>query len=111
MILFLLLCIPVRLLIAWAATRIPLEYLNLFSTGLLTIAVSFLYFYFTGKRLNAPEAGGITWWADYRLIIGFLYLIAAIYGFTKKQNLMWIPLVMDVTFGIWIFFLKRTGSS
>jgi len=108
--LFVLFCISARLLIAWGAATISPEYLNLYSVGLLGIGLSFLYLYFTGGRLNAPEAGGVTWWADYRLVIGFLYLVASIYGFTKKQNLIWIPLVMDITFGIWIFFWKRAGK-
>jgi hypothetical protein len=109
--LFIIFCISLRLLIAWGAATISPEYLNIYSIGLLLIGLSFLYLYFTNTRLNAPEGGGVTWWADYRLIIGVLYLAAAIYGFKKKQNLIWIPLVLDVTFGIWIFFWNRTKSS
>ena len=105
--LFLLLCIPARLLIAWGSAKVSPSYLNYYSLGLLAISLGFLYLYFTNGRLNAVEAGGVTWWADYRLVIGSLYLAAALYGFNKRQDLMWIPLVMDLTFGIWAFFWKR----
>ena len=37
------------------------------------------YLYFTNTRLNAPEGGGVTWWAKYRLIHAMLYITAAIY--------------------------------
>jgi hypothetical protein len=104
--LFILLCIPARLLIAWGSKNVPKEYLKLYSIGLLAIAISFLFVFFSGNELNVFNFDNI-WWKDYRLIIGTLYLISAVYGFKGRQDLMWIPLVMDVTFGVWLFFWKR----
>ena len=105
--LFLGLCIPARLFIAWLSTVIPATYLPLFACFLLVVAIAFLYLYFTNGRLQAPEAGGATWWASYRLIIGLLWLAAAIYAFQGESSLIWIPLVIDVLFGMVIFYKKH----
>ena len=105
--LFLFACIPMRLFLVWISTKIPLKYLGIFAALLLAMSLSFLYLYFTKGRQMAPEAGGVTWWANYRLIIGLLYLAAAIYAFQGRQDLIWIPLLMDVLFGITIFAKKH----
>lgn len=98
--LFALLCIPMRLFIAWYSTRVP--NLQLYGLVLLAIALSFLYLYFTGGRMQAPEAGGATWWAQYRLIIGALYLVAAIFALQGKRSLVKYPLLMDVALGVFL---------
>ena len=54
-----------------------------------------LYLYFIKGRMNAPEGGGTTWWANYRLIHGLLYICASIY-LLQEERLAWIPLTMDV---------------
>lgn len=73
--LFILGCIPARLGLAYAASK------NLFSPWLQTmfivIGLGFLSLYATNSRLNAPEGGGVTWWAQYRVVHGLLYLAAA----------------------------------
>ena len=73
--LFILGCIPARLGLAYAASK------NLFSPWLQTmfivIGLGFLSLYATNSRLNAPEGGGVTWWAPYRVVHGLLYLAAA----------------------------------
>ena len=103
---FLLFCIPARLLITWGAATT--KYTSIYSLFLLLISLGFLYLYFTGKRTMAPEAGGVTWWADYRLIIGLLYLASALYLFQGKQNIAWVPLLMDVILGF-ILFINKHG--
>jgi hypothetical protein len=105
--LFLLLCIPARLLIAWGSAKVPSRYVMLYALALLAISIGFLYLYFTKGRQMAPEAGGATWWANYRLIIGLLYLASAIYLFQGRQDLAWIPLLIDVIFGLIIFVNKH----
>ena len=104
---FLFLCIPVRILIALASLYIPDKYLNLYAAALLLIGLAFIYLFITNSRLNAPEAGGKTWWAQFRLLIGLFYIAAAIYAFQGKRNLIWIPLAMDIVFGTIIFALKH----
>jgi hypothetical protein len=104
---FLLLCIPARIGIALASQYIPENYLNIYAIYLLLTGLSFIYLFFTNSRLDAPEAGGKTWWAQYRLIIGALWVAAAIYAFQGKRKLILVPLTMDIVFGIIIFSLKH----
>ena len=100
---FLLLCIPARIIIALGSQFIPNDYLWLYASVLLLIGLSFVYLFITNSRLNAPEAGGKTWWSQFRIIIGFFYIAAAVYAFQGKRNLIWIPLAMDIVFGLTIF--------
>jgi len=104
---FLLLCIPARILIALASLYIPDKYMVFYATGLLLIGLSFIYLFVTNSRINAPEAGGKTWWAPFRILIGLLYITAAIYAFQGKRKLIWIPLAMDIIFGLIIFGIKH----
>ena len=103
---FLLGCIPVRIIIALLPLYIKTEWLSYYSLPLFAIAFSFLFLYFFNMRQNAFEAGGITWWANYRIIHGLLYLIAAIYAFNKNRS-AWIPLALDVIIGLSLFIHKR----
>jgi len=104
---FLLLCIPARILIALASRYIPDKYLVFYGIFLLLIGLSFIYLFVTNLRMNAPEAGGKTWWAPFRILIGFFYITAAIYSFQRRRNIIWVPLAMDIVFGIIIFSLKH----
>lgn len=105
--LFLLGCIPARLFLVWLSRNIPVQYLKFLGVGLLLFGLHSLYLYFTNGRLNAFEAGGKTWWADFRLIFGSLLVIAAIYCFQGKQDMVWVPLTIDVIFGLLLFLIKR----
>lgn len=103
---FLLGCMPVRILL----TILPL-YINetmLFYYGLVLtiIASSFLYLYFSRTRMIAFEAGGQTWWANFRLLHGLLYLCASIYSL-QGQRIAWLPLFIDTLVGLAIFINKR----
>ena len=102
---FLIGCIGVRAILAIIPLYIPHNWLPVLGGLTLIIGTSFLYLYVTNGRLNAPEGGGVTWWADYRLIHGLLYLCASIY-LLQKQRLAWIPLTMDVLLGL-ILFISR----
>lgn len=108
--LFLGACIPLRLLMAWATTKVPDAYMPLLTVFLATISAGILYLYFSNTRLKAPESGGHTWWAPYRLIIGLLWLAAAVYAFQGRKDLVWIPLVIDVLFGLVIFSIRHWKS-
>jgi hypothetical protein len=102
--LFLLGCIPARLfLVLFAAmTSSP----RLFSILLFSIATGFLYLYFTNGRLDAAEAGGKTWWHHLRIIHGVLYLTAAILALAGSKYI-WIPLLIDVVFGLVVHVLHE----
>lgn len=100
--LFLLACIPARIILAIIPGYINKKYLRYYGVVLLTISFGFLNLYFNNLRLNAREGGGKTWWSQYRLIHGLLYLTAAIYAIQEKRT-AWIPLTIDVAFGLALF--------
>lgn len=95
-------CLLVRTIIAILPIYLPYEWFSYLGTILLAIGVYFLCLYFNDLRLYAPEGGGITWWANFRLLHGALYLVAAHY-LLKKQRIAWIPLTMDVILGLLLF--------
>ena len=96
-------CIPLRIFLVYLSTIIPTEHLYLFGIVLLAMSIGFLFLYFKRIRMNPPESGtGTAWWHDFRLIHGALYLTAAIYAF-QKNKLIWIPLTIDILFGISVF--------
>ena len=97
--LFLFGCIPLRILLSYIGKVLPLKFLPYYGIILMTMGLGFLILYFTNGRLDAPEAGGKTWWANLRLIHGALYLAAAIYAI-QQNNLVWVPLTIDVIFGL-----------
>ena len=97
-------CITLRLLIAYVAylaTRPQAKHpiWKSFALVPLAIGIGLAYLYFTQTRLNAPEGGGITWWAKYRLIHAMLHITAAIY-ILQGNDKAWAPLVIDVIAGI-----------
>lgn len=103
---FLIGCIGVRTIPAISPLYTPKNWLPVLGLLTLLIGTSLVYLYFTNGRMNAPEGGGVTWWANYRLIHGLLYLCASIYLF-QKQRLAWIPLTMDVLLGLIIFISRH----
>jgi len=106
LLLFLLCCIPLRILIATAPLYVSKALMPYLGVLLLAISVSFFTLYFGNLRLDAPEGGGVTWWSDYRLLHGSLYFTGAIYAFQGK-TIAWIPLAFDVLLGIGLFANKR----
>lgn len=104
--LFLLGCIPMRILMAYVTKTSQGKRLKHIGYILLLISLSFLWLYFTKSRLNAVEAGGKTWWAPFRLIHGVLYLASSIYAI-KMKTIAWIPLAIDVLLGSVLFYNHR----
>lgn len=96
--LFLIACIPSRILLAFLAYYLKGIYLQLFGLILLLLSASFFYLFFTNKRLKAFEAGGKTWWHKLRPIHGSLYLVAGLLCLTKS-NYAAIPILLDVILG------------
>ena len=98
------LCVTARFFIAYLAylaTRDQSKYpiWKLFALLPLAIGIGMAYLYFTNTRLNAPEGGGTTWWAKYRLIHAMLYITAAIY-IAQGNDTAWVPIVVDTILGI-----------
>ncbi len=106
--LFLFLCIPLRLLLAYLPQVLPKPYFFIFAIIVALMGFGFLYLAFGNTRLQAPEGGGQTWWASYRFIHGMLLMTAVIY-LIKKDRKASIPLLIDVILGILLFFVVRVG--
>ena len=100
---FLVFCISFRIIYAILPLQLPKKYLPLFGIITLIAGSHFMYLYFANERLNAPEGGGKTWWANYRLIHGALYLTATTYLFQKDRT-AYLPLTIDVILGLFLFY-------
>ena len=95
-------CIPIRAIMTALPAILPLSILPVYGVVTATIAIGFIYLYFTGKRMNAPEGGGNTWWSKFRLVHGMQYATAAIY-LLQKSRLAIIPLALDILCGVGMF--------
>jgi hypothetical protein len=69
------LCLPLRTLFALLAIRrapsAPI------ATAQAAVGVTQLALFVRDGRLDAPEGGGVTWWAPYRVLVGLAFLAAA----------------------------------
>ena len=99
-ILFLGLCIPMRISLVLLAKYIKRDYLKYLSILGLILALSFIYIYIFDLRKTGIEVGNDKiWWNDLRPIHGLLYLIFAIYAY-KEKDYSYIPLLLDVILGV-----------
>jgi hypothetical protein len=108
LLLFIGMCVPLRLGLAYLPSILPEQYLDYLGIVVLTMSLGTLYLGWTNSRLRAPEGGGKTWWAPYRLIHGMLLLTASLYLFRGDRRAS-VPLLMDVLFAIVLFFIIRVG--
>ena len=105
--LFLLLCIPVRLLLVYIAKTIHNKYLPYLGWILLIPAIGFLYIYGSNSRKTGAEVfGNKIWWNDLRPIHGLTYLIFSILAINKYEK-AWIILLVDVLLGLLAFFIHH----
>jgi hypothetical protein len=103
-ILFLVGCIPARVGLGLAARYIPANYLYIWATAVLLMAVGFLFLFFTGKRSVGPETGGKPiWWKPFRLFHGLTYLSAAIAAFNKNGVVASNIIFADTVIGLGLF--------
>ena len=104
---FLLGCIPVRLLFIYLSTILPGKMISL---PFLLMGLGFLFLYFTNGRMNAPESStGKTWWAPLRIFHGLLYITAAVLAFNESK-FVWVPLLIDVVFGLLSFLVHHYNT-
>ena len=100
---FLIFCIGLRTIFAILPLHLPKKYLTLFGIITLIIGSGFMYLYLTNQRMDAPEGGGKTWWANYRLLHSALYLTASAY-LLQKDRTAYLPLTIDVILGLFLFY-------
>ena len=104
-ILFLLGCIPTRLLLVYLTKNISLEYLPIFGYVALIPAVGFIYLYLSGSRKTGPEVlGEKIWWDNLRPIHSLFYFTFA-YNAIYKFKGAWVYLLYDVIFGLTSFLI------
>ena len=101
------LCILVRILASLLPLYIPKGYLNFIGIFFCIQSITFLYLYFTNSRLKAPEGGGVTWWAKYRILHGILYALAASSCFLNLPEIAHFFLTCDVILGVLLYILYR----
>lgn len=99
--LFLLGCIPTRLVLTY------LSYSTQNSTVLplftFLIGVSFLYLYMTNGRQTGSEVfNEKIWWTKYRVVHGSLYILFSILAFNRYPH-AWMILLIDTLFGLSLF--------
>ena len=99
--LFIVGCIPVRILIALSPLMIVNEYLMKFLSVILAlIGISFFTLYHLGLRLSATEGGGVTWWADLRPMHGLAYVSAGLAAASGQTVLTSCILILDLVIGV-----------
>lgn len=100
--LFYLLCIPIRLILAYVAYKLDkmppvLQYSFIILTT--AIGLGFWSIYLNGWRKTGLETGGKPiWWNNLRPIHGSLYLLYAGLALSGVKN-AWVVLLIDVIIG------------
>lgn len=109
--LFLFGCIGLRSFFVYLAKNINKQYLPYLGYLALIPVVGWLYIYFIGSRNTGPEVfGGEIWWNQLRVPHAMLYTLFAVYAIQKK-NYAWLPLLVDVLFGLGSFTIYHTQAS
>ena len=100
--LFLLVCIPLRILLAYLAKVGSMRVLQIIGVFAVATSIGFMYIYATGTRQTGAEVfGGKIWWNDFRPIHAFLYAYFAWMVFVSRNyDDAWMPLGIDVIVGL-----------
>lgn len=103
--LFLIGCVGVRLLIAYLAKIININYLPVMGYIAMLPAIGFAYIFLTGSRKTGAEVfGGKIWWNNLRPIHAILYALFAYNAINKNPN-SWKILLADVILGLIAFII------
>jgi hypothetical protein len=106
--LFLLCCIPSRILFAYLTKTVDPKYLPYCAMIAALPMLGWLYIYFISPRTTGPEMfGDIIWWNEIRIVHALLYLLFIIYAIQKK-SFSYIVLIVDVIVGLIAFTLFHT---
>jgi hypothetical protein len=105
-VLFLVVCIGIRLLFVLLAKNVPLIVLQLM--GIIAIMISVVFMYsalFKYKKGDLGVTGGKVWWNELRIFHSITYGLFAYLALTKNQNLAWRILLFDVIVGFVSFMI------
>ena len=106
--LFIFVCMGIRLSMAYLAKRISGKYLQLMGYIMTVPSFGFAYIYVTGSR-NKGRFDQKAWWNDLRPIHSVLYGLFA-WNAINKRSYSWIFLFADAIFGL-ISFLTHYYSN
>lgn len=99
--LFLIGCIPTRILLAYIAFKFPSS--HILSLITFVMAIGFFYIYKTGSRKTGVETEGKPiWWNDMRPVHGSIYLLFSLCNLAGIKN-SWMFLALDVLVGLGAF--------
>lgn len=102
--LFYFVCVPVRALLVYLAYNSALSdgvVKDVAAVGLTLAGIVFITMFFGNLREKALEGkDGIAWWAQYRLLIGLLYVCAGIYVYRRNAKAAAVCLSIDLLIGL-----------
>lgn len=102
---FLLGCIPARLVLVGLAKYLPEHKLPLLGGLLLILTIGFIYIQFINPRKTGIETlGAKIWWHPIRPVHIILYAISTYMAF-KKDRRTYLILLIDVIFGLITFVI------
>ena len=97
--LFLLLCLPTRLMFAYASKTASKDSLKLMGLVALLPAIGFTFIYVSNSRkVGAETFGAKIWWNDLRPLHSLLYFSFAYMAITNDKN-AYKALVLDALIG------------
>ena len=106
--LFLLLCMPSRLIFAYVSKTASEESLKLMGLLALLPAIGFSYIYVSNSRkVGAETFGAKIWWNDLRPLHSLLYFTFSYMALTNTPN-AYKALVLDALIGFITFTLHHT---
>jgi ABC-type xylose transport system permease subunit len=110
-ILFLLLCIPLRLSLALIAKNASYNVLRLLALFAIIIGIGFWVIFLGGYRKTGVETGGKPiWWNNIRPLHGTIFILFAILVLTPYYNNAWYLLLLDVIIGLIAFIVHYSKS-
>lgn len=108
LLLFLIGCIGMRSLFAYAAKVASVGVLRIMGWLALIPAVGFLYIFVTGSRKTGAEVfGEKIWWNSLRPIHSVMYFAFALLAISGLHGIAWKVLAADVVLGLSAFLVNK----
>jgi hypothetical protein len=110
LLLFLIGCIGMRSLFAYAAKVTSVGWLRVMGWLALIPAVGLMYIYLTGARKTGAEVfGEKIWWNSLRPVHALMYFAFAWLAINGVRGMAWKVLAADVVMGLSAFAVNRAG--
>lgn len=110
LLLFLIGCIGMRSLFAYAASVASVGVLRVMGWLALLPAIGFMYIFVSGARRTGAEVfGEKIWWNSLRPLHAVLYFAFAWLAINGMSGMAWKVLAADVVLGLGAFLANRAG--